>query len=145
MMFNQTQQLLEKARELIQAKRYEDARALLLTVDDPRADKWLERLNRVLVSQADIPSQSFTTKLVLTIILLFVLVIPGLIALVIFSREAKDALARSKQPIPGARALILLDRYSFIIIILGATIFLILIFQYLMNNPATAPFMNPLF
>lgn len=36
---------LDKARKLIQAKRYEDARALLLTVDHPTADKWLTRLN----------------------------------------------------------------------------------------------------
>jgi hypothetical protein len=36
---------LEKAQKLIKAKKFEDARAILLTLDDPTAEKWLARLN----------------------------------------------------------------------------------------------------
>lgn len=33
-----------KAKQLIQAKKYEDARALLTTIDHPTAEKWLSKL-----------------------------------------------------------------------------------------------------
>jgi hypothetical protein len=38
---------LEKAKSLIQQKQYDDARALLVTIDDPVADKWLARLEQI--------------------------------------------------------------------------------------------------
>ncbi len=39
-----TEVLLERAKELIQNKRYKDAQTLLITIDHPTAEKWLARL-----------------------------------------------------------------------------------------------------
>lgn len=154
-MESQMQQILSKARTLIEAKRYEDARALLITVDHPTAEKWLAKLNQIIAS-AQTPAvgspplqpiasarlssqeatpmhsgnssaqpayyqpltQSFTGKFVATIVLFFILILPGLIALSIFSREAEEAQKRSQVPIPGARELIALRRNLFIVIVL---------------------------
>lgn len=80
-------------------------------------------------------AQSFTTKLVLTIVLLFVFVLPGLIALTIFSREAKAAQERSAVPIPGARELVLLNRIVFLLI-LAALLLLVLSFVIPLISPA---------
>jgi hypothetical protein len=63
--------------------------------------------------------------LVITVFLLFVFILPGLIALVIFSREAKDAQCRWGQSIPGAQELITLNRVVFAIIFIGL-LFLVL-------------------
>lgn len=38
---------MRAARDLIKAKRYNDARAILVKVDDPRAQQWLDYLERV--------------------------------------------------------------------------------------------------
>jgi hypothetical protein len=38
---------LEKAQALIKAKKFNDARAILITLDHPTADKWLARLNEI--------------------------------------------------------------------------------------------------
>lgn len=38
---------LSQAKQLIQAKRYEDAKALLITIDHPTAEKWLSKLNSI--------------------------------------------------------------------------------------------------
>ena len=43
-MANETKQQMVKAKKLIQAKRYEDARAILITIDHPMAEKWLSKL-----------------------------------------------------------------------------------------------------
>ena len=37
----------EAARELIQAQQYDQARALLRTIDDPRAAEWLAKLDKL--------------------------------------------------------------------------------------------------
>lgn len=50
-----TVQQLAEAKVLIQAKRYEEARALLLTIDDPTADRWLERLKEYVPSAPVLP------------------------------------------------------------------------------------------
>lgn len=126
------------ARELIKEQRYNEARALLSGVQHPKAYEWLAQLNRIapamptpqpppvpreypvpFQSYSAAPPQSFTTKLVLTVLLLFVGVVPGLIALVIFSREAKEAQAYSAVKLPGAQGLITLNRFIFAIIIIG--------------------------
>lgn len=39
-----TKQQLARAKKLIQNKHYDDARAILITIDHEIADKWLERL-----------------------------------------------------------------------------------------------------
>ena len=38
---------MREARELIKAKRYNEARNILVTVDDPRAQQWLEQLDNM--------------------------------------------------------------------------------------------------
>jgi hypothetical protein len=47
-----TKQQLQKAKALIEQKRYEDAKAILITIDHPIADKWLDRLSKIGESQA---------------------------------------------------------------------------------------------
>ncbi len=102
-----------RAKKMIEAKRYEDARALLVTIDHPTADKWLAKLNSMspaIVTPAD---KSFTTQLVIAILLLFAFVIPGIIALSIFANEAK------RYPnAPGAKGLIWLNRFIFWLIVI---------------------------
>jgi hypothetical protein len=48
----QTRKDLEKAQALIRAKKFDDARAILITIDDPTADKWLARLNEMSLKQS---------------------------------------------------------------------------------------------
>jgi hypothetical protein len=43
----EVQRDIEKAKILIQAKQYEEARALLITLNDPEADRMLNRLNEL--------------------------------------------------------------------------------------------------
>lgn len=118
---NPTEQQLQKAKALIEAKRYEDARALLITIEHPTADKWLERLDKFSVPPAQpapvipvsfpaptVAPQSFTVKLVVTLVLLWFFFIPGLIALTIFAKEAKQY-----PNAPGAGALLLLNKWIF--------------------------------
>jgi len=103
-----TENQMQKAKALIQQKRYDDARALLITIDHPKADVWLNRLNqmssatpRTTIVQQVPQDKSFTVKLFLSIVLLLFWAVPGVIALAIFAPEAKrypDA--------PGAQALI---------------------------------------
>jgi hypothetical protein len=38
---------MEKAQELIKKKKFDDARALLITIDDPKAQEWLDRINQM--------------------------------------------------------------------------------------------------
>lgn len=112
---------LEKAKSLIQAKRYDEARAILITSDDPLADKWLARLNAAPDSpgpHAPAAGQpSFTGKLVLTIVLLFCLFVPGLIALTIFAKEAEQ-----HPNAPGAGGLIGLNKWIFYILVAAAVL-----------------------
>ncbi len=46
---------MRQARELIKAKRYAEARAILITVDDPRAEQWLERIDNLAPSASQHP------------------------------------------------------------------------------------------
>jgi predicted negative regulator of RcsB-dependent stress response len=41
-----TKERMMKAKQLIEAQRYDEAKAILMTVDHPTADKWLEKLNK---------------------------------------------------------------------------------------------------
>ena len=106
-----------KAKRLIAEKRYDDATAILITVDHPTADKWLNKLQLVTSSQtkaknsASAPLPSFTGKYVLTVVLLFLFVFPGIVALSIFSREAKRATEQYGDDVPGAKELIRLYRF----------------------------------
>lgn len=115
---------MERVRKLIQQKRYDDARALLITIDHPKAETWLNRLNQM--AAASTPKQtvtvtadkSFTVKLFVSIVLLLFWLIPGVIALAIFAPEAK------KYPdAPGAKALIILNRFAFVLLIIAGIAF----------------------
>jgi len=68
---------LAAAKELIRAKRYEDARKLLKTVDHPVATEWLARLDLIA------PKRRYTPKKAL-IFLLFLLVMVGVVVAVFF-------------------------------------------------------------
>ncbi len=120
---------MRKAKQLIQQKRYEDARALLITIDHPKAEVWLNRLNQIsnaaplTQTAASTTDKSFTGKLFLTILLLLFWIFPGIIALAIFGPEAKrypDA--------PGAKELIFLNKFIFWIIIIGGLLVVLVMF-----------------
>lgn len=49
-----SQEKLRQAQQLLKAKRYDEARAILNTLDDPTARKWLARLDE-LVPEAEFP------------------------------------------------------------------------------------------
>jgi hypothetical protein len=120
-----TAEQMRKARTLIQQKRFDDARALLITIDHPKADIWLNRLNQMgsgtAVSQPT-SDKSFTVKLFVSIILLLFWIVPGLIALAIFAPEA-----RKYPDAPGAGGLILLNRFAFALLLLAAVALVIFI------------------
>ncbi len=46
-----TKEKMNRARGLIQAKRYDEARAILVTVDHPVARQWLDRLDKIAPAQ----------------------------------------------------------------------------------------------
>lgn len=130
-----TERDLLTAKKLIQEKRYEDAKALLITIDHPTADKWLQRLQTISVPTTSIPQtrdsdQDFTTKLVLTIVLLFFAFLPGLIALTIFKPQAQKHPAA-----PGAQGILLLSKITTwimrILLVLIVILLVVLIITYL--------------
>jgi len=49
-----SRETMEQARALIQARQYDEARALLVTVDHPKAVEWIEKID-ALLAQADDP------------------------------------------------------------------------------------------
>ena len=107
-----TEQELAKAKKLIQAKRYEDAKALLITIDHPTADKWLDRLNSLPAGQQekvknDATDKDFTAQVVISIFLLLFFFVPGLIALTIWKPQAE------RYPnAPGAKNILLLSKIT---------------------------------
>ena len=130
-------QEMQRAQQLIRQKRYEDARAILITVNHPTADKWLARLNtaRPTPLRRNATPQSFTGKLAVTLLLFLLGYIPGLIALAIFAPEAKRAQANTNQPIPGAQALITLNRFIFFISVGILAILALVSIVLLAGNP----------
>lgn len=48
----------ERAVELIKAKRYEDAQALLMTSDHPNAEKLLDRVNKAIAARGVAPKEA---------------------------------------------------------------------------------------
>jgi len=117
---------LDKAKAFIEAGEWQRARGVLATIDDSEAaDKLLDRLDRIdppkvknapaRVYQLD-DSESFTIKFAISLVLLFVLFIPGLVATTVFAGEA-----RRYPDAPGAMALIWLNRLAW-----GSVIFMLL-------------------
>jgi hypothetical protein len=41
------QKAMAKAKQLIEKKKYDDARAILITIDHPKAEEWLNRINQI--------------------------------------------------------------------------------------------------
>ena len=126
-----TAEQMQRAKELIQAKRYDDARALLVTIDHPKAGMWLNRLNQMGSSGSiqTASDKSFTTKLFISIVLLLFWAVPSIIALAIFAPEAK------KYPdAPGAKALIALNRFTFILLIIGGVAAVVMIILPVLLN-----------
>ena len=48
-----SRETMEQARALIQAHQYDEARALLVTVDHPKAVEWIEKIDAILARQDD--------------------------------------------------------------------------------------------
>lgn len=99
---------LTEAKRLIRQQKYEDARAILITIDDPKADALLAKLPVATISKKSVEDKSFTNKLVIAFVLLWFAFVPGWIATMIWAGEAK----RSPDA-PGAKAMILLNRVTF--------------------------------
>lgn len=121
-----TRTQLAKARKLIQEKRYEDAEALLITIDDPKADEWLERLSRVNKTKTLLPEvvgvrqKDYTTKLIVMIVLYLFFALPGIIAGALWAGQAKrDLELAGGFEIPNARNVIRLNRILFWLIVIG--------------------------
>lgn len=115
---------ITEIKRAIREKRYDDAEALLVLSDHPEAEKIRVRLASIRGGGEKVKrvyheaQPDFTSKLVLTIVLLFLLFIPGLIAMEIFAAEAK------KYPdAPGAQGLILTRKIVWILMILMAVLF----------------------
>jgi hypothetical protein len=100
-----TKEQMLKAKKLIESQRYKEARAILLTVDHPLADKWLHKLNRYIIPPA--PPKMWTTApssisqpkdynvTALIILLLYLLFyLPGLIANIIYWSQARQEAKR---------------------------------------------------
>ena len=98
---------MDEIKEAIREKRYDDAEALLILSDHPEAEKLRNRLEAIRGgSKAKTiyvkEGPDFNSKLVLCIVLLFLMFIPGLIALEIFAGEAKQY-----PHAPGAQGLLI--------------------------------------
>ena len=98
---------MDEIKEAIREKRYDDAEALLILSDHPDAEKLRNRLQAIrgggkakTIYVKEGPD--FNSKLVLCIVLLFLMFIPGLIALEIFAGEAKQ-----HPHAPGAQGLLI--------------------------------------
>lgn len=117
---------LNRAKKLIEAKRYEDAKALLVTIDHPIADKWLSRLNTITANTQHSAPIDYTNRVVALIVLYFILFIPGLIAGVIWSRQARADL-RKYGEVPGAKLIININRFVFIIFVIVLMLSLLLL------------------
>lgn len=49
---------MQRARDLIKARRYDEARAILVTVDHPVAHQWLDRLDQIAPADSGAPAPS---------------------------------------------------------------------------------------
>jgi hypothetical protein len=98
-----TEDQLQRARELIKSKRYDDARKLLWKIDHPKAKQWLERIEGIgpatVVPAAPVKKRRYTWRRMLGLILFipvsFALVVGGLfLADKVINGEANDARGR---------------------------------------------------
>lgn len=131
-MEDQVRSELMRAKKLIQAGRYEQARGLLITIDHPTADKWLEKLNQVAstASSTTAPTEkSYTWHLVAMILLYMLGIIPGLIFGQIFAGAAKRDIAKYSPPPQYAKAVVRLQQfvvYGILIVLVVAVVLAIL-------------------
>jgi hypothetical protein len=115
---------LQAARELIETRQYDAARALLQTINDPKAKQWLAKLDSrglptgvTAQDRANARMKSYTAHVVVVLVLYLFLFIPGLIANVIFHNEGKRMEAIAGQSLPGVDALGFMRRWLFILMI----------------------------
>lgn len=86
---------MDMARELIKAKDYDAARAILRTVNHPTAAEWVSKIDKLSPPKASAiemhqaQSKDFTNASIVVLVLYFVLWFPGLIANAIYYNEAK--------------------------------------------------------
>lgn len=86
---------LQAARELIQAKNYEAARAVLVTMpNDPTAVKWLAKLDRIapaVTAPATAPSPRRRIPLELIIILIALTIFIGIVVFAEYQANVQEA------------------------------------------------------
>jgi hypothetical protein len=68
----QAKKQLAQAKKMIQAKKYEDARAILITIDHAIADKWLERLPKPQAKTNETTSKQWIQGCLIFIVLFLV-------------------------------------------------------------------------
>lgn len=120
---------MQQARELIQAKRYDEARAILRGINHDMALDWLDKIDKLdppksvdpieepplesfvrpqiaqMSSYATAPTKSYTNAAVIVLILYFVLWLPGFIANSMYLSEANQAEKETGKQLPGVQAL----------------------------------------
>ena len=145
------------AKELIQEKRYSEARSLLDTIpNDPTAQKWLTKLDQIAtpprrhslipspppppmayhnqqpadrgfsaydLDRANARMKSYTGAVVIVLVLYCLLFIPGVIANVLYHEEGKRMEELAGQELPGVRALGILRKLMFVVILVVALVF----------------------
>lgn len=131
-MDEETKRRLTKAKKLIQEKRYDDAEALLITISDPLADEWLEKLSKVNKRKELAPEivavrqKDYTTKLIVLIVLYLFFIIPGIIAGSLWAGQARrDLKLANGYEIPNARNIIRLNRFLFLLILIALLLLLV--------------------
>jgi hypothetical protein len=95
-----TEDQLQRARELIKAKRYDDARKLLWKIDHPKAKQWLERIdgiNPVKQSTAAVSNKASGSQLASWVIKIAAVVfVVGLIAYVIYANTQAGEVGKAR-------------------------------------------------
>jgi hypothetical protein len=129
-----TRDKMEQAKQLIQQKRYDEARTILRTVDHDKAYEWLDKLNEVdppkrntttdaqVTTAAVVQSKSYTSSAVVVLILYFVFWVPGVIANAMFLHDAKRAEKDLGSKLPGVGMLKVLQVLFLVIPIVLAII-----------------------
>ncbi len=123
---SQTQEKMLQARDLIKAQKYTEARKILKTIDHPKAREWLAKIDEIelgdpfaasapAIRPISIPqvspeveaarTKSYTNAAVIVLVLYFLLWLPGLIANIMYVREAHQTEKTAGQSLPGVKAL----------------------------------------
>jgi hypothetical protein len=133
-----------EARRLIEQKRYDDARSILIQVDHPTADKWLAKLDQIAPVREP---QSFTIKAVIVLALYWVFWIPGLIANILFLNEARSVAKRTQVRPDGIGCLwwLMIANSVFVSVFVVVGVLILISIAITGSQPSTSPFIYTLF